>query len=31
MVGKCSVIFPRVVACMFMFISCAAKSCDSIG
>src|SRR4030081_2361133 len=31
MVGKSSAIRPMVIACVFMFISCAAKSCDSVG
>src|SRR3982074_2743725 len=31
MVGASSAIRPRVVACMFMFISYAMKSCDSVG
>src|SRR5260221_7310716 len=31
MVGGSSAIRPRVVACMFMFISYATKPCDSVG
>src|ERR1700680_1650684 len=31
MVGACSAIRSRVVACMFTFVSYVAKSCDSVG